>query len=239
MGNPDQKIIVVERDILFSDGNYFNGFKPHSDFDYEKIILKNLKTMRRGSTEEPIDHPSGNAELDTSNKQPIGYMLIVNPSSKEVYAFQRAKKDEHYSDKRLQGKWSWGVGGHIEPFDLNNGSKNPLTESRIRELEEEIEIEGDVEKIVPLGYINDDKDQVGKFHFGILYLVEINGTAKPKDKEMEQGFMYSVEKLEELCTSKDVEVESWSRISLTPLKKYLLNYALSGVQPKNSYSKII
>jgi len=220
MGKSDSIIYVVEREKLFEEDKEFQGFKSKEEFDYEERILDNILTMRRGSTEEPKDHPNGNAELDTRYKQPIGYMMVVNTSTKEVYTFQRASDDKKYSDRRLQGKWSWGVGGHIEPIDSMNGSKNPLIESRLRELQEEIIIEGEIQNVFPLGYINDDRDSIGSVHIGILYLIEINGSASKRDDEMQQGIMLSVDKLEELCNAQNVVVESWSRIALEPLKKY-------------------
>jgi len=128
MSKDDAQIIVVERDTLFKDGD-FQGFKNHSEIDYESVILSNIKSMRRG-----------NAEIDPTHKQPIGYALIINPKTKKVFAYQRSSKDQHYSEKRLQGKWSWGVGGHIDYSD--NHHENQLLGSMLRELEEEIEIKG-------------------------------------------------------------------------------------------------
>ena len=123
MGDPNQKIIVVERNLLFGD-DYFEGFKPTEEVDYESRILQNYTVMRRGSTEEPEDHSEGNAELNLGFKQPIGYTLIFNSELGKVFAYQRSSKDHEYDEKRLQGKWSWGFGGHIEPLDSSN--ENPI-----------------------------------------------------------------------------------------------------------------
>ena len=151
MGKEDMKIIVVERDKLFGE-DYFQGFKNHEEFDYEKIILDNLKIMRRGD-----------AEVDSSHKQPIGYMLIVNPKSKKIFVYLRSGEG---GENRLHGKWSLGVGGHIEPFDIKNKNINPIRKSQLRELKEEIEIIGNILGIKVLGYVNDEEDSVGKVHFG-------------------------------------------------------------------------
>ena len=217
MGKSDKNIIVVDKNILFGE-DYFQGFVPSKGINYEERILKNLKVMRRGSTSEPKEHPLGNAELDENHKQPVGYMMIVNPSTKEVFAYQRSSKDPHYNEKRLQGNWSWGVGGHI---DLEDGTENPIKESRLRELSEEIFINGEIKNVNPIGYINDDSNSVGKVHFGILYVVEIEGEARPKDNEMSIGEMLTIRKLEEICNSEDCTVETWSQIALSPLKEYL------------------
>lgn len=220
MGKSDQKIIVVPRAILFSNGTYFQGFRKHSVFDFEEVLLRNLQVMRRGSLDEELNHPEGNAEKNYMFKQPIGYMIFINPFEKKVFAYKRAEKDQHYGEKRLQGNWSWGVGGHVEPLDFSEG-KNPLVESRLREAIEEVEIVGNILGSKTLGYINDDTNDVGKVHFGLLYLVEIDGRVQKKDDEMEIGEMYSIGELEELTKSEGVTVENWSKIAFEPLKEYL------------------
>jgi len=207
----DKQIIVVERSILFGKNNeqYFQGFRGHNEFDYESRILANLKIMRRGD-----------AEVNPSHQQPIGYTVLVNPKTKQVFLYQRAAKDKDYGEKRLQGKISWGAGGHIEPFDIQKG--NPIRESVAREvISEEVEIIGNYSEPKVLGYINDDTNDVGRVHFGILYVIEVDGNAKPKEAEMSRGEFVSVPELERVCASDEFDVETWSRISLEPLKKYL------------------
>lgn len=207
MNKMDQSIMVVPTETLLGQ-KYFEGFVASHEHDYQNIILENFKYLRRG-----------NAEEDPSHKQPISYCLIVNPGMKKVFAYQRAVKDEHYTEQRLQGKWSWGIGGHIEELDEENG--NPIHESMLRELEEEITINGEV-NIKTLGYINYDNDDVSKVHFGILYLIETDATqVEPKDEEVARGEFLSLSELEEICSSPDCSVEAWSKIALQPLKEYL------------------
>lgn len=209
MSKENQKIIVVEKNILF-DKNYFQGFREHHEINYELIILSNLKTMRRGY-----------AEKDPTHKQPIAYVLIADSKTKSVFAYQRSKKDEEYNESRLQGKWSWGIGGHIDASDYK--TKNPIRESMLRELSEEIEIIGKRKEPIVLGYINDDSNSVGEVHFGILYVVEIDGEVNRKDSEIAQGKFKTINELEEICASQNFDVETWSQIALEPLKKYFEN----------------
>ncbi len=218
MGKSDQKIIVVPKNVLFADGE-FEGFQRHEVFDYEKVLLENFLVMRRGSLDEDPNHPDGNAERNYNFKQPIGYMIFVNPFEKKVFAYKRAEKDRHYGEKRLQGNWSWGVGGHVEPLDFTKG-ENPFVESRLRELEEEVEIVGKILETRVLGYINDNSNDVGKVHLGLLYLVEIDGVVRKKDDEIEIGEMYSLSELEDLMKTTGVIVENWSKIAFGPLRDY-------------------
>ena len=207
MGRDDSLIMVVKTSDLFKDKS-FQGFLSHNIIDYESIILKNYGFITRKF-----------AENDPNYKQPIAYSSIVNPDTKQIFVFQRSKKDKAYGEKRLQGKFSWGIGGHIEKSDFKDS--NPIRGSMLRELHEEVYIDGTRMSLI-LGYVNDDKDDVGKVHFGILYLVETNAKeVKPKDPEIDNGRFRTISELEDMCASKDFDIENWSRISLGPLKEFI------------------
>jgi len=201
----DKEIMVVPKGDLF-DNNYFEGFMKKNSVDYEKRILSNFSYMQRSLAENSPEY-----------KQPVGYALIINPKTKKIFVYQRAK-DKNYNEKRLQGNWSWGLGGHIERID---DAKNPIHSSMLRELNEEVYIEGDI-KLKVLGYINDDSNPVGKVHFGVLYLIETNSGVRPKDAEIASGKFMDLNELEKICSS-DQKIDSWSRISFAPLKEYLEN----------------
>jgi len=208
MSKNDQQIMVVPTEILFP-GGAFQGFSPRDNFDYESLILKNFQTMRRG-----------NAEEDPRFKQPIGYATLVNLETKQAFAYKRASNQD-YHEKRLRGKWSWGFGGHIEPNDSRNG--NPIRESVLREVtEEELEVYGNKGNPSVLGYINDDSNDVGRVHFGILYVIPTYTTkVLPRDPEIEKVEIKTLSELEELCSNPEFEVETWSQIALEPLRKLL------------------
>jgi len=231
MSKANQKIIVVRKDVLFGE-DFFEGFRPANGVNYESIILENMEVMRRGSTDEPANHPMGNAEMNPDFKQPICYVIVANLDKGIVFAYQRSSKSGDYSEKRLQGKWSWGFGGHIEPFDIENG--NPIRESMLREVtHEELEINGKINSLNILGYINDDAQRdedtkvervsIGRVHFGILYLLDTDAKEVKPNKESTIVVAKKLSELEELCLTSGVEAEEWSRIALQPLKKYF-NY---------------
>jgi predicted NUDIX family phosphoesterase len=206
MKKEEKLIMVVKRDSLFKE-DYFEGFKGPDGIDYNSRILENFEYIKRNK-----------AEGDSRYKQPIAYCIIVNPASKHIFAYQRSRQEMEYTERRLSGKWSWGVGGHIEKIDTKDA--NPIFASMSRELKEEVEIDS-IGSPKLLGYINDDNDDVGRVHFGILYVLEVNSDiVKPKDSEVSIGRLATIEELEKICLSSGSIVEDWSRISLDPLKSY-------------------
>ncbi len=199
----EKEIMVVDRATLFAQG-YFQGFAPADGIDYKQIINENYYYKKRGI-----------AENTPQLKQPIAYCIIMNKETGQVFAYQRASKDT-YTEERLRGKWSWGIGGHIDKIDSKDS--DPVIASMMREVEEEIFIDEFDEPIV-LGYINDDETEVGQVHFGILYLLRTSSKIiKPKDAEIAWGGYKPVTDLEEIVTNSNSSVETWSAISLLQLK---------------------
>lgn len=128
-----KEIMVVKRKVLFGKGDEdcFEGFRPNGGVNYLDRILKKFDFFERDL-----------AENDFSYKQPVGYAAIVNKNSGKIFVYQRARRDEHYQEKRLQGRWSWGLGGHIERQDVKKAS--PIMISVLRELQEEVKLEGQI-----------------------------------------------------------------------------------------------
>jgi len=207
MMKSEQMIMVAPREALLAS-DYFQGFRPAREVDYESRLLQNFSYRRRREMEN-----------DPSWKQPIGYALIVNRAARLVFAYQRSSRAGEYHETRLMGKWSWGVGGHIEKCDQGDG--NPIRASMLREVGEEIGLKSFGEPEV-LGYINDDSDPVGKVHFGVLYVIPTTETVvHPACPELKEGGMHEAEELAALISRPGVIVEEWSKFSLPPLLEYL------------------
>ncbi|MBW3014049.1 hypothetical protein KY335_02300 [Candidatus Woesearchaeota archaeon] len=214
MGKDDKQIMVVPRETLFapSQRNLFEGFRPGHEVDYEKIILNQSIFMRRGD-----------AEKDPNYKQPIPYMLIIHQDTKRVFSYMRS--EEEHDEERLRGKWSWGIGGHVDHADAELGPSNPLRTSMFRELKEEVFIPLDANVTTKvLGYVNYESDEVSQVHFGLLYVIWVDTEkVQPMDKEIDKttAQFRTVEELEKICGSRKHIVEAWSQIAVRPLKDYL------------------
>ena len=79
---------------------------------------------------------------------------------------------EQGGEKRLHGKSSIGVGGHVNPEPP--GKEPLLVRGLIREVEEEVEL--DLSKTDPpelLGFIRDVATAVGQVHFGLACRIEV------------------------------------------------------------------
>ncbi|MEK6823092.1 MAG: NUDIX domain-containing protein [Nanoarchaeota archaeon] len=215
MSKFDKQIVCVNTADLL-EGQYFQGFMPASHKAYAERICAHMHGRRRGDVEE-----------DPSVKQLVGYALVVHPNSKTVFGFQRSADQTKYSEKRLHGKWSWGVGGHIESIDTG---ADPVAAGLRRELAEEGGLT-DGYTLELLGYINDDRDPIGKVHFGVLYLVKVDkADLHPADGELASGDFLTIDELREVAASPDCTVEGWSHIALEPCAA-----VLSGkpAQPKS------
>ncbi len=202
-----KEIMVVERGVLLKKRT-FQGFSPAGGYDYESLVLKHYHYSPRWEVE---DNPN--------LKQPIAYCIIVNPVEKRIFAYKRAEEEGHYEEKRLRGKWSLGIGGHIDRIDQT--SSNPIQASLLRELSEEISWSEPFEPHI-LGYINDDADMVGKVHFGLLYVLDTKALEiKPRSKEITESRMVTVDEWHEMLHLGESGIEGWSRIASEPILKDL------------------
>ena len=138
-------------------------------------------------------------EDDPGHKQIIPYAVICHGDM--VYLFHRTKKQ---TETRLHNLYSLGVGGHMNPWGDHAIDTGYLHHELEREMHEEVLLhEGcRVECLRPVGYINDDTNEVGRVHLGVLYEIEIN------EKEKMTGRWVRKADLGEYYP----QMESWSKI---------------------------
>lgn len=91
----------------------------------------------------------------------------------------------------------------------------------MREIKEEVGI-SNFSNLKTLGYINNESDEVGKVHFGILFIAETK-TSKInlRNPELEKGEWIFPEEIKQIFSNPNLIIEKWSRISFLPLKDYL------------------
>jgi len=193
----DELIIVAPRYKVFEDESLtFQGV--NSDKETLKLIVENIASsysiMRRGNAEE-------NPEF----KQPIPYCVIKRGN--QVYAYERLSGG---GETRLHNKISLGAGGHMNEF-VSKDFYEVLSINLERELEEELNIQGERLSLDTVGLINDDVNEVGKVHIGLLVIAELADDADVSVRETDQlkGTWLNVEELTQPDTYE--RLESWSQ----------------------------
>jgi len=197
----DENVLVITRE-LFDRLGAFEGISLEPE-RYLPEILDPANNFFLSRDE---------AEEDPSHKQIIPYAI-----------FRHEDRYLHYvrgggsGEQRLASKGSIGIGGHINDSDHASSSldKDTYTRGVEREIDEELNIVGDYHDEI-IGLINDDSNDVGKVHLGVVHLFTLSGAevTSNEDKITELEFL----SLEELEERRD-RLETWSRICLQGLRQ--------------------
>lgn len=110
--------------------------------------------------------PRHDVEEDPTLKQIIPYVIIRHDG--RLFLFQRSGAG---GEARLHGKYSIGVGGHINKSDVA-GAADLVGAGLKREFEEELLVGGGWQARL-VGVLNDDSNPVGRVHFGLVHIVEV------------------------------------------------------------------
>lgn len=208
----NEKILAVKKGPLFEDGaTLFQG----TLFDTEKVskhleaIKSEFTVLRRGAVSELEIPVEDCAERNKDYKQPIPYIVVVKGD--KLYVTERLAGA---GEARLRGKLSMGIGGHMNPIEGITDFPELLVENTLRELDEELTVHTADENvdIIMGGLINDDSDDVGEVHIGLLGNIKLKDNQDVEVKEVEQlkGAWYT---LDELLVPETFErLESWGKI---------------------------
>lgn len=148
---------MLPRDALFS-GDWPQGFSPAGTPAADAA----LAACAQAATVLPREQ----AEGDPGWKQPIPYCTIVRQGL--CFCVERLPRQ---GETRLHGRLSVGLGGHIAEEDL--GGADPVRTALHRELAEEVSLPPGTSASHFLGLVNDDGDEVGRVHFGLVFGVVI------------------------------------------------------------------
>jgi predicted NUDIX family phosphoesterase len=146
----------------------------------------------------------GRAERDPSYKQLIPYVILRHDD--RIFHYIRGRES---GEGRLRAKGSIGIGGHIEPRDMNlfTPMRQLYLEAAAREVAEEVRLEADHrERIV--GLLNDDSNPVGRVHFGVVHLWDLDRPAvRRRERQITRGEFLPVGEL----SRRRETLETWSR----------------------------
>lgn len=202
MSKFDEQIIVVPRKVLFNDEkNAFNGFLHKNNIKGKDIFnaLSEYEVKRRGDMEE-----------DSKFKQLISYCLLENEKG-EILVYERLSGG---GEERLHGQSSIGVGGHMNDVMGADSINEVLRVNAQRELEEEVDLaKEDSQNMEYLGFINDDNNEVGKVHMGIVFKITVSTT----DVEAKETDTLRIKWVEKGSIESYDDFETWSALILQDL----------------------
>ena len=146
-----ERVYVVPRDVLPDEAGWY-GLRTD---DLEAFIA----AVERDGRYEPREA----MERDPAFKQIIPYLVLRD--GERYFLMQRTAAG---GDARLHGRYSIGVGGHLNPGD------GGLLGGLRREWNEEL-----VADFVPgfrlVALLNDDTTPVGAVHLGAVYVADVDG----------------------------------------------------------------
>ena len=152
MSANSEQVLCVKREDLFPDGAW-HGFVSKDLERYQALIREHHFFMARSAVEN-----------DPTYQQIIPYVVFRHDGRYFLTHRLRAS-----SEKRLRRQYSLGIGGHINPGDLEAG--DPILDGLKREWSEEVEYDGRFEANL-IGLLNDDSSPVSKAHLGVVFVVE-------------------------------------------------------------------
>jgi len=169
---------------------------------WQGINRNQLKRVLNLAFTERDFRKRGDVEKDPSFRQIIPYIVFL--LGNEIFMMQRLEK---HTDQRLKNKYSLGIGGHLRSEDLEK-SDSVLDWAR-RELVEEVKYSGNLDFKLA-GVLNDDSNDVGRVHLGIVILAIADSPEISVKDEHKSGVLVTLKEARKHYK----EMENWSQIVL-------------------------
>ena len=188
--------------------------------EYGTVTLTESALLDTLASIEPVWRDRRSVESDETYRQWIPYVLVQNPHGELALYCRRG------TEPRLHGRWSVGIGGHINPSDLQRRTglnrreiwHQALWAGMRRELEEEMP--GLLPDGEPrfLGLIHERMSAVGRVHIGVVFLCRTAGPPPAAGEELGEVRWRSPDSIGGPSCPLD-HFELWSRLALQLLKE--------------------
>jgi predicted NUDIX family phosphoesterase len=186
-----ERVLVLPRDAV-PGGCDFHGIRPADDAALD--TLRSAVASHGRYLERPI------AEDDPDHKQLIPYVVVRDGD--RVFLMQRTDAG---GDRRLHGKASIGVGGHLNPVDEG---EDALMAGLRREWIEELQANW-TPAFRLVGMLNDDSNPVGAVHLGVVFEVEADGRPiEVRERDKLSGSFVAADAVSEAWD----RLETWSQL---------------------------
>lgn len=189
-----EHILVVPRAALVAAGIPV----AHSLFNSD-CVQQRCGDVEQIALKQGLFLPRYRMEQDPTYKQIIPYMVFVH--NRHVFVMQRSGQA---GEQRLANRYTVGIGGHVRQGDLAAGG---LAEWGRREFMEEVEYEGRFERIAYLGVVNDESNEVGMVHLGVVFVLHATEAAIAIRSELVFGVLMN----REGCLAHYSAMETWSQ----------------------------
>lgn len=166
----------------------------------ESFITENISEIVKLAETHHMYIDREYAENAREYKQIIPYAVLLNES--QIFLTQRLKAQ---TEKRLHGRCSIGLGGHINPSEET--ARDCILEGMKRELYEEVGLE-DIVISECAGVINDMSTEVSNYHIGLVYFLRVSEDIQIKEVNKMTGKWIMLDKLSTYYNM----LESWSQI---------------------------
>ena len=200
-----EQVMVIERSLL-NDLGAFQGLQTDVQRYVDAIFAPGVLRFM----------PRDEAEHDPAFKQLIPYILLVHEG--QVFSYVRGKKG---GDVRLHDLRTIGIGGHINPEDIQSSVSDTYAMALAREIDEEVVLPDSNDKCSqhPIALINDDLNDVGLVHLGMVHRMVVSSTkVLPNEASVivDTRFMTPTE-----LHAGYENLESWSQICVSGLNQLL------------------
>ena len=200
-------VYVVPRREIFRSHDP-QGFHRFRDAAHREAFAE---TVRSAGFFVERDHAERNPDL----KQIIPYTLVTTGG--RVLRMRRLSKG---GEARLHGKLSIGVGGHINPEDVDeSAASDPIGAGTAREIAEEIDVRGSYD-IQTLGFLNDDSTPVGAVHLGWIQCADVQGSVTIREEDVLEGQLVTADELAHDLRS-GADFETWSSLLIEEIGELL------------------
>lgn len=197
----DEQVLVVDREFI-PMGGAWHGLRTDGIDSFLEVAARHGHFAPRAAM-----------ETDPSRKQLIPYLVLRD--GPQYFLMRRSTAG---GDARLHHRWSIGVGGHLNPgdVDLAGGLRREWREELVADFDPAFE---------PVALLNDETTEVGAVHLGVVFVADAAGRpvrVRETDK-LTGGFATQAE-----VAAVAEDLESWSRLVFDFIRSGSMEPARSG-----------